>query len=90
MDMEELQKKVIESRDARDWVQYHNPKDLAILLMLEAAKLLEIFQWKEAEEVEAIKSERGSRPRRWHQVGTKSAPSLKSFARKGPHRNAHP
>jgi dCTP diphosphatase len=34
MDIEELQKKVIEFRDARDWAQYHNPKDLAISLML--------------------------------------------------------
>jgi NTP pyrophosphatase (non-canonical NTP hydrolase) len=34
MDIEELQKKVIEFRDARDWEQYHNPKDLAISLML--------------------------------------------------------
>ena len=56
MDIEELEKKVIEFRDARDWAQYHNPKDLAISLMLEAAELLEIFQWKNAEEVEAIKS----------------------------------
>jgi hypothetical protein len=55
MDIEELQKKVVEFRDARDWEQYHNPKDLAISLMLEAGELLEIFQWKNAEELEAIK-----------------------------------
>lgn len=32
-------------RDERDWSQFHNPKDLAISLNLEAAELLEIFQW---------------------------------------------
>jgi dCTP diphosphatase len=57
MDIEELQKKVIDFRDARDWAQYHNPKDPAISLTLEAAELLEIFQWKDAEEVEAIRSD---------------------------------
>jgi hypothetical protein len=38
MDIEELQKKVIEFRDARDSEQYHNPKDRAISLILEAAE----------------------------------------------------
>jgi len=42
MDAEKLGKKAIEFRDARDWAQYHNPKDLAISLMLEAAELLEV------------------------------------------------
>lgn len=37
--------KVLAFRDARDWKQYHTPKDLAISLSLEAAELLEIFQW---------------------------------------------
>ena len=32
-------------RDDRDWRRFHNPKDLAISLNLEAAELLEIFQW---------------------------------------------
>ena len=32
-------------RDERDWRQFHNPKDLAISISLEAAELLEIFQW---------------------------------------------
>ena len=32
-------------RDDRNWSQFHNPKDLAISLNLEAAELLEIFQW---------------------------------------------
>jgi hypothetical protein len=40
MNLKELQNKVIEFRDARDCGKYHNPKDLAISLMLEAAELL--------------------------------------------------
>jgi NTP pyrophosphatase (non-canonical NTP hydrolase) len=53
MDIGKLQKKVIEFRDARDCGQYHNPKDLTVCISLEAAELLEIFQWKDAQEVEA-------------------------------------
>lgn len=37
--------KVIKFRDDRNWKQFHNPKDLAISISLEAAELLEIFQW---------------------------------------------
>lgn len=36
---------VTKFRDDRDWRQFHNPKDLAISLNLEASELLEIFQW---------------------------------------------
>jgi dCTP diphosphatase len=44
---------VREFRDARDWKQFHNPKDSAISLTLEAAEVLEHFQWKNKEEMEA-------------------------------------
>ena len=37
--------RVLRFRDERDWAQFHNPKDLAISLSLEAAELLEVFQW---------------------------------------------
>lgn len=37
-------------RDERNWRQYHNPKDLAISLSIEASELLEDFQWKTSEE----------------------------------------
>lgn len=69
MDIEELQKKVVAFRDARDWEQYHNPKDLAISLSLEAAELLEIFQWKDPQEVEACKSDPESRRRVKEELG---------------------
>ena len=36
---------VLEFKDDRDWKQFHNPKDLAISISLEAAELLEVFQW---------------------------------------------
>ena len=40
-------------RDARDWRQFHNPKDMAVSISIEAAELLEHFQWKSAAECEA-------------------------------------
>ena len=36
-------------RDERDWSRFHNPKDLAISISLEAAELLEVFQWSGAD-----------------------------------------
>ena len=36
---------VLKFRDDRNWKQFHNPKDLAISISLEAEELLEIFQW---------------------------------------------
>ena len=43
--IQELQKKALAFRDARNWKQFHNPKDVAISISLEAAELLEVFQW---------------------------------------------
>ena len=53
---------VLKFRDDRNWRQFHNPKDLAISVSLEAAELLEIFQWSAddlvcAEKTEKIKEE---------------------------------
>ena len=39
---------LIEFRNERDWEQFHNPKDLAIALNIEAGELLEAFIWKDA------------------------------------------
>lgn len=36
---------ILRFRDEREWKQFHNPKDLAISISLEAAELLEVFQW---------------------------------------------
>lgn len=43
--------KIISFRNERDWKQFHNPKDVALSLVLEAAEVLEHFQWKNEEEM---------------------------------------
>lgn len=52
-EISDLQKEVVKFRDERDWQQFHNPKDSAISLALEAAEVLEHFQWKSADEMKA-------------------------------------
>ena len=47
-----LTEKIIEFRDARDWKQFHNPKDMSLSLVLEATEVMEHFQWKNKEEME--------------------------------------
>ena len=42
---DETIQRVLRFRDDRNWRQFHTPKDLAVSLSLEAAELLEIFQW---------------------------------------------
>ena len=39
-------------RDDRDWIQFHDPKSMAASITIEAAELLEHFQWKNKEEAE--------------------------------------
>ena len=53
---------VLKFRDDRNWKQFHNPKDLAISISLEAAELLEVFQWSAddlicEEKIEKVKEE---------------------------------
>ena len=43
--MEELTKKVVEFADERGWLQYNTPENLAKSISIEAAELLECFQW---------------------------------------------
>lgn len=50
--IEDLTNRILAFRDARDWKQFHNPKDCAISLALEAAEVLEHFQWKSKEEMD--------------------------------------
>lgn len=49
--MKELIDNINRFRDEREWRQFHNEKDLAISISLEASELLELFQWKESAEV---------------------------------------
>lgn len=51
-EINELTERIVRFRDARDWRQFHNPKDLALSLLLEAAEVLEHFQWKSLEEMD--------------------------------------
>jgi NTP pyrophosphatase (non-canonical NTP hydrolase) len=44
---------ILAFRDARDWKQFHNPKDAAISLTLEANELLEFMQWRNGEELKS-------------------------------------
>ncbi len=46
---------LLKFRDERDWAQFHNPKDLALAINIEAAELLETFLWKSAEEADIAK-----------------------------------
>ena len=48
--VEKLNNEINRFRDERNWRQFHNEKDLAISINLEASELLEIFQWKNSEE----------------------------------------
>jgi len=58
-DLQELTKKIIKFRDARDWKQFHNPKDVSLSLVLEATEVMEHFQWKNEMEIEEhIKKEK--------------------------------
>lgn len=54
-DISEILKKLLEFRDARNWEQFHKPKDLAIALSIEASELLELFLWKNSDEADINK-----------------------------------
>lgn len=58
-DIKELIERLTEFRDARDWEQFHNAKDLSLAISVEAGELLELFLWKNAEEAnkEKVKEE---------------------------------
>lgn len=58
-DINEIVEQLVKFRNERDWEQFHNPKDLALALNVEAGELLELFLWKNAEEAnkEKVKEE---------------------------------
>jgi len=57
--MNEITAALINFRNERDWEQFHNTKDLALAINIEAAELLELFLWKNAEDAnpEKVKEE---------------------------------
>lgn len=57
--MDEIIQALLKFRNDRDWEQFHNPKDLAIAISVEAGELLELYLWKDHEEAkrEKVKEE---------------------------------
>ena len=51
-EVEKMTNRIVAFRDARDWKQFHNPKDLSLSLVLEATEVMEHFQWKSKEEID--------------------------------------
>ena len=51
-DIKKFTKRIVDFRNARDWKQFHNPKDVALSLVLEATEVMEHFQWKSKKEME--------------------------------------
>jgi len=54
-DNEEIIIALKQFRNERDWEQFHNPKDLAIAMSIEASELMELFLWKNAEDADKEK-----------------------------------
>lgn len=54
-DIQSITAQLIRFRDERDWAQFHNPKDLALALSIEASELLELFLWKNAKDADTDK-----------------------------------
>lgn len=54
-DLEELREVIVQFTQERDWDQFHNGKDLALALSIEAAELNEAFLWKDASKVNVDK-----------------------------------
>lgn len=53
-----LTDQIVAFRDERDWKQFHNAKDLALSLSLEAAEVLELYQWKTGSAIENVAADR--------------------------------
>lgn len=72
LDMRALQRRLAEFAAARNWQPYHTPKNLAVALTVEAAELVEIFQWLTPEESARVMDD----PHRAHRVADEVADVL--------------
>ncbi|MDD3352598.1 nucleotide pyrophosphohydrolase [Zoogloea sp.] len=54
VDLDELTRRLLAFRDARDWAQFHTLRSLIVSLNLEAGELLELTQWKGDDEIERL------------------------------------
>ena len=57
-EIRELIEALVQFRDARDWAQFHDAKNLAVALSIEAAELNELFLWKDTAASEAVDQEK--------------------------------
>jgi NTP pyrophosphatase (non-canonical NTP hydrolase) len=58
MTIEALTQRICAFRDARDWQQFHNPKDMAVAIVAEAGELLQHFVWKQPEQIPQVVQEK--------------------------------
>ena len=52
MSIDQITSRILAFRDARDWMQFHNPKELAIAITAEAGELLQHFVWQQPGQIE--------------------------------------
>lgn len=57
-DMQEIINELVKFRNERDWAQFHDTKNLAVALSIEAAELNEIFLWKDVKESDLVDKEK--------------------------------
>lgn len=53
-DIDQITNELVSFRDERNWSQFHNSKDLALAISIEAAELNELFLWKNKEQAEKV------------------------------------
>jgi NTP pyrophosphatase (non-canonical NTP hydrolase) len=58
MNLKEIMKRILDFRDKRDWQQFHDPKNLAEAISIEAAELQEVFLWSDVTESRKIATEK--------------------------------
>jgi NTP pyrophosphatase (non-canonical NTP hydrolase) len=58
MNLKEIMKRILDFRDKRDWQQFHDPKNLAEAISIEAAELQEVFLWSDVKESRKIAKEK--------------------------------
>lgn len=54
MSIDDITARICAFRDARDWMAFHNPKDLVVAIAAEAGELMQPFVWKSPEQAEQI------------------------------------
>ncbi len=57
-DIQEITNELVKFRNERDWAQFHDTKNLAVALSIEAAELNEIFLWKDVKESDLVDKEK--------------------------------